>query len=382
MPQNKQATAARLTRRSAVLGLAGTALAGATLRSPPGARADFNLELEPPLRSRTRASGIRYGCAGAAPIVQPDRILLEKFAIEANIFSPEGALKWIQTEPLPGKFDFAEGDSIAAFAARNDMLMHGHTLVWYTANPDWVANLRTGQAAQAALERHINVEVSHYRRKIWAWDVVNEAIEPDDRLAEDYRDSVWLRCLGAGYIDLAFRLTRAVDPQVPLCLSEYGIEYVGPKPRRRRAALLALLRKLREQNTPVDCLSLQSHLEAHQTFDRAELTGFLREVVKLGYHLMITELDVNDCRIGGSPDQRDRATARHLAEYLDIVFAVAKPLSIATWGLSDRSTWLRQYWKRADGSPLRPLPLDADLKRKPMWAVLARYLAGQERQPT
>ncbi len=382
MRQDKHATAPLLTRRSTVLGLAGAVLAGTALEAPSGARADFKLELEPPLRSRTQVSGIRYGCAGAAPIVQPDRILLEKFAIEANIFSPEGSLKWIQTEPLPGKFDFAEGDSIAAFAARNDMLMHGHTLVWYTANPDWVANLKTGQEAQAALERHINVEVSHYRRKIWAWDVVNEALEPDDHLAEDYRDSVWFRCLGAGYIDLSFRLARAVDPQVPLCLSEYGIEYTGPKPQRRRAALLALLRKLREQNTPVDCLSLQSHLEAHQKFDRAELTGFLREVVKLGYRLMITELDVNDCRIIGNPDQRDRVTAHHLAEYLDIVFGVAKPLSIATWGLSDRSTWLRQYWKRADGSPLRPLPLDADLNRKPMWAVLARYLAGQERHPT
>ena len=382
MRRDKPTTAPLLTRRSTVLGLAGAVLAGTALEASSSARADFKLELEPPLRSRTQASGIRYGCAGAAPIVQPDRILLEKFAIEANIFSPEGSLKWIQTEPQPGTFDFAEGDSIAAFAARNDMLIHGHTLVWYTANPDWVANLKTGQEAQAALERHINIEVTHYRRKIWAWDVVNEALEPDDHLADDYRDSVWFRRLGAGYIDLSFRLARAVDPQVPLCLSEYGIEYTGPKPQRRRAALLALLRKLREQNTPVDCLSLQSHLEAHQTFDRAEFTGFLREAVKLGYRLMITELDVNDCRVIGNPDQRDRVTAHHLAEYLDIVFGVAKPLSIATWGLSDRSTWLRQYWKRADGSPLRPLPLDANLDRKPMWAVLARYLAGQERHPT
>ncbi len=371
-----------LTRRSAILGFAGATLAGTALAPPLGARAAFNLELEPPLRNHTRTSGIRYGCAGAAPNVQSDRILLEKFAIEANIFVPESSLKWNATEPLPGKFDFSEGDSIATFAARNAMLMHGHTLVWYTAIPDWVANLTTGQEAQAALERHISTEVARYRRKIWAWDVVNEPIEPDDRLIDDHRNSVWLRCLGPAYIDLSFRLARAADPQVPLCLSEYGIEYVGTKPQRRRASLLALLRKLREQNTPVDCLALQSHLEAHQSFDHAELTGFLREVVKLGYRLLITELDVNDCKILGSIEQRDRVTARHLAEYLDIVFSVAKPLSIATWGLSDRSTWLKQYWKRADGSPLRPLPLDADLNRKPLWAVLARYLTGQERQPT
>ena len=70
------------------------------------------------------------------------------------------------------------------------------------------------------------------------------------------------------------------------------------------------------------------------------------------------------------------AVARHLGEYLDILFSVARPLSITTWGLSDRYTWLRQYNKRADGSPLRPLPLDANFNRKSMWALLARYMAA------
>jgi endo-1,4-beta-xylanase len=372
-----------ITRRSTVLGLVSIAFGSpaAILRSIP-AGADFNLELEPPLRSHARISGIKYGCAGAAPSVQPDRILLEKFATEANIFVPEGALKWNQTEPLPGEFDFSEGDSIAAFATHNDMLVHGHTLVWYTAIPDWVANITTGQDARAALERHIGTEVSRYRGKIWAWDVVNEPLEPDDRLEDNHRDSVWLRSLGADYIDLSFRLARAADPTVPLCLSEYGIEYAGAKSQRRRKALLALLRRLRDRNTPVDCLALQSHLEAHQLFDLAELTALLREVVKLGYRLLITELDVNDFELGGSEEQRDRAVARHVAEYLDTVFSVARPKSIATWGLSDRYTWLRQYFKRADGSPLRPLPLDANFNRKPMWASLARYVAAQDRQPT
>ena len=54
-------------------------------------------------------------------------------------------------------------------------------------------------------------------------------------------------------------------------------------------------------------------------------------------------------------------------------FSVARPLSLATWGLSDRYTWLRQYKKRADSQPLRPLPLDADFNRKPMWSMLDKY---------
>jgi len=370
----------RLTRRSAILGLASVALGlPAVVTRTHTAGADFDLELDPPLRSHSRVSGIKFGCAGAAPTVQPDRILLEKFATEANLFSPESALKWDQTEPQPGVFDFSQGDSIAAFAARNNMLVNGHTLVWYTAIPPWASQLTTAPDARLALERHIETEVSRYRGKIWAWDVVNEAIEPKDGVDNGYRNSVWLRCLGADYIDLSFRLARAADPTTPLALSEYGIEYATAESRRRRKVLLELLRRLHDRNTPIDCLALQSHLEADRTFDRDGLTTFLREVVQLGYRLLVTELDVNDVRIRGTEQDRDAAVARHVTEYLDILFSVARPLSITTWGLSDRYTWLRQYNKRSDGSSLRPLPLDANFNRKPMWAVLSKYMATKPR---
>jgi endo-1,4-beta-xylanase len=360
------------TRRSVVRGLAGIAIAAGTRAVP--AQADFALELEPSLRSRAQASGIRFGCAGAAPIVQSDAILQEKIATEANIFIPEGHLKWEFTEPRPNEFDFAGPDSIVDFAARHDMIMHGHTLVWYAAIPDWVARMATAADARLALERHIGTLVSRYRGKIWAWDVVNEPIEPNDRLDSGYRNSIWFRLLGIDHVDLAFRLARAADPATPLSLNEYGFEYTTASSQHRRADILALLQKLRDRNTPVDCFGLQSHLDGHRTFDRKALTAFLRSVVELGYRLMITELDVNDVELRGNEAERDAAVARHVDEYLDIVFSVARPLSISTWGLSDRSTWLRQYHKRPDGKPLRPLPLDINLDRKPMWSVLAKYV--------
>ena len=33
------------------------------------------------------------------------------------------------------------------------------------------------------------------------------------------------------------------------------------------------------------------------------------------------------------------AVERHVADYLDIVFSVARPMSVSTWGLSDRYSW-------------------------------------------
>jgi endo-1,4-beta-xylanase len=361
------------TRRAAVLG--GLACSTAALSGQP-AIANFTRELEPALRSHAHKSGIRFGCAGAAPSVQRDGIMLEKIATEANIFIPEGCLKWEFTEPRPGEFYFEETDSLADFARRHDMLMQGHTLVWYAAIPPWVTALGSARDARRALERHIEKVVSHYRGKVWAWDVVNEPIEPKDDLDHSYRNSIWQRLLGIDHVDLAFRLARGADALTPLSINEYGFEYADATSRRRREAMLALLRLLRERNTPVDCLGLQSHLDAHKTFDRAGLTAFLREVVGLGYRLMITELDVNDVEIPGNEAERDAVVDRHVATYLDIVFSVVRPLSVSTWGLSDRYTWLPMYYKRSDGKPLRPLPLDRDYNRKRMWSTLARFVAG------
>jgi endo-1,4-beta-xylanase len=367
---------ASLTRRTALLGLASAAVVTAAPRTTAQPGGDFALELLPPLRSRSQASGIKFGCAAAAPSVNSDPILLEKMSTEANIFVPEGNLKWAETEPRPNEFDFAGPDSVVDYTARHDMIMHGHTLVWYAAIPDWVARLDSAKDARAALERHIGTLVSRYRGRVWAWDVVNEPIEPKEGLENGYRGSIWYRLLGIEHVDLAFQLARAADPKTPLGLNEYGIEYTTVEGQRRRRALLALLRRLRDRNVPVDYLGLQSHLECDKTFDRKELTAFLRSVVDLGYKLLITELDANDVKLRGDDVTRDMAVERHVSEYLDIVFSVARPLSISTWGLTDRYTWMRQYFKRADGTALRPLPLDVNLNRKRMWATLAKHLSA------
>ena len=49
------------------------------------------------------------------------------------------------------------------------------------------------------------------------------------------------------------------------------------------------------------------------------------------------------------------------------------PRPILTWGLSDRYTWVPTWFKRPDGLPNRPLPLDADLKPKPLFDVIEGF---------
>lgn len=47
-------------------------------------------------------------------------------------------------------------------------------------------------------------------------------------------------------------------------------------------------------------------------------------------------------------------------------------IAVITWGLSDRYTWLSHKQARQDGRAVRPLPLDADMRRKEAWKAIAR----------
>jgi len=55
---------------------------------------------------------------------------------------------------------------------------------------------------------------------------------------------------------------------------------------------------------------------------------------------------------------------------LNAVFAAARPAVIATWGITDRYTWMPMWFKRRDGLPNRPLPFDRDYQPKPLWTVI------------
>src|SRR5260370_7770568 len=91
---------------------------------------------------------------------------------------PEDALKWEVVHPAAWSFDFSQGDKIVDFAIRHNMKIRGHTLVWHQQNPGWLTDGKyTSDELAQMLEKHIKTVVGHYRGKIFAWDVVNEAFD-------------------------------------------------------------------------------------------------------------------------------------------------------------------------------------------------------------
>ena len=133
--------------------------------------------------------------------------------------------------------------------------------------------------------------------------------------------------------------------------------------------------RLRSKGVPVHALGIEAHLiAARDPFSAAKLSRFLQDVSSIGLKILVTELDVSDRYLPATLPLRDQMVADEYARFLAPVLDNKNVAAVLTWGLSDRYSWLKKFAPRADGQPVRPLPLDADLKPKLAWEAVARSL--------
>ncbi len=325
------------------------------------------------LKQRARRKGLIYGAYPQAESQQfaNDRQLQSVFVRECAMLTT--GCYWMVTRPSASTFNFAESDYFAKFAAKHQLQLRGHPLVWHEALPQWLPTTLNSQNAEQILTQHIDTLVRRYAGKMYSWDVVNEAIDIGDKRADGLRNTLWLKSLGSNYLDLAFRLTARADSQAKLVYNEFGVEYDTPGDDAKREAVLNLLQQLKSQGTPIYALGIQSHLAGDRhNANFHKFRAFLRSVASLGLKIMITELDVTDDKLPLDFDHRDRVIAGIYEDYLSVALAEPAVISVANWGLSDRYTWLSGFRPRADRANVRPLPFDREYRPKLVQKALAR----------
>jgi endo-1,4-beta-xylanase len=316
---------------------------------------------------------IPYGAAARSDALESDPTYRAAIIANCQLIVPESELKWLELRPTRGEYRFEKADAIMDFARQNAIEVRGHTLAWYGAMPDWTEEIATHAEAERELADHIETVVSRYRGVIPSWDVINEPLAEWPENESSFRPSIWARRLGPDYLSIALRRAAVTDPDARLVLNEYDVEFKGPRFAARRKALVQLLRSLRDRNVPLHAVGLQAHLFADRIIDRDGLQAMLAEIKALGLDVLITELDVIDYELPGKITERDTMVANVAGRFLESVCEVVRPKAILTWGLSDRYTWVPIYFKRPDGMPNRPLPLDANLNRKPLFDVIEEF---------
>jgi endo-1,4-beta-xylanase len=129
------------------------------------------------LRQAADKSGILIGAAVNINYLS-ESAYTSTLAREFNMVEPEDAMKWEPLRPDEKTFDFAAADHIVEFALTHNMKVRGHTLVWGTHNPAWLMQGHyTPSQLFTLLHDHISRVVGHFRGKVFAWDVINEAFD-------------------------------------------------------------------------------------------------------------------------------------------------------------------------------------------------------------
>jgi endo-1,4-beta-xylanase len=339
-------------------------------------RSSIAEESDATLRSAAAQRGIIYGAA-----VNTTELGEQDFAAvlthEAAILAPEYEMKRAIVEQIPGQYDFSGCDAILAFTRAHGLMFRGVPLVWHKRNPEWLEAAARKSRDETLITGFIERVAGHFRGRVHSWDVVNEAIAPEDGRADSLRNSFWLQVYGPHYIDLAYHAARAADPGAMLVYNDWGCELGAPANDRFRAATLDFLEQAMARGVPIDALGLQGHMRAFGTpIDQPKLAGFLGRVKSMGLRILVTEHDVDDS--GGPSDLalRDRAVADASRRFLDVMID-AGAIAVLTWGLSDRFLDSPGWSSKLTGYQPRMLPLDSHLNRTPMWQEMVTAFAGR-----
>jgi len=259
--------------------------------------------------------------------------------------------------------------------------VRGHNLCWHEQTPKWLFRNADGSqvSKQVLLKRlhdHIDTVVKRYKGKIYAWDVVNEAIA--DNPNEFLRNSDWYKICGEDFIAEAFRYAHAADPQAVLFYNDYNTE--RPEKMER---VYKLLKKLKDAGVPIDAVGLQGHWSLYEPTEQ-ELRTTIERFGSLGLKVQVTELDVSVYpwekeRRAKRPGEPDAYTpdlqARQAAQY-KMFFKVFRDerkylTGITFWNISDRYTWLDTY--PVAGRKNYPLLFDERLKPKPAYYEVVKF---------
>jgi endo-1,4-beta-xylanase len=313
-----------------------------------------------------------------------DPAYAETVAAQFSQLTPENEMKWESIEPEPGVFDFSRADAIVTFAQENGMKVRGHTLVWHSQLPVWMQELTGADAVRSAMTQHIQTVVSHFRDTfpgvVVAYDVVNEAVNVVNGAmpgASVYRDSVFYRELGEGFIAEAFQIAHDTDPDALLFYNDFGTEGTNGA---KSAGAFNIVSGLVAAGVPINGVGFQMHTgPTDQGPNAADFQANLARYTELGLQVEITEMDVSLCSIGGNVLGLELQRFRY-NHIVSACFENAACRSVSLWGLSDPNSWLNdtgctQGMLVLDTQPA-PLAFDELLGRKPAWWGIYDGLTG------
>jgi endo-1,4-beta-xylanase len=269
---------------------------------------------------------------------------------EFSSITVENEMKMDALQPEENQWFWDDAFFISDLCKQHNTRLHGHTLAWHNAVPKWVEPyVNDKDKLQQIFETHIRTVATHFRGKVKSWDVINEVINDE---SGSYRETIWYQSMGSACIENAFRIAHEADPEALLFYNDYDLEFDEVKLQ----AVLKMIDELLAKGVPIHGMGLQMHLELEYP-PLEKIEHACCEFVKRGLLIHFSELDIrlNPLKVEIKyPVFTEELEIAQKVKYEEVVklYKRCVPLSqrygITFWGISDKYTWLRTYFKRLD----------------------------------
>ena len=328
------------------------------------------------LRSVAAKIGLRIGTA-VTPFELDNAAYRQITGDQFSTVTPGNEMKWQVVEPTRGTYDWSAADRLVTFAQQHGQLVRGHTLMWHNQLPGWLTTgVSDGTISNAQLRdllhKHITDEATHFRGKIWQWDVANEFFTDSNPSMINPND-FWVSHLGAGILADAFRWAHAADPHALLVYNDYNI--AGEDGSNAKSnAVYAWVQQMLAQGVPVQAIGDQGHLDTQYGFP-TRMAQDLQRYADLDLKVAVTEADVRT--FVHAPTTQ--VPTDHLATFaqpyeyeqrLKACLAVTACISFTVWGFGDANSWIPGFFTGEGYACI----YDVNLNPKPAYADMLQDL--------
>jgi endo-1,4-beta-xylanase len=242
------------------------------------------------------------------------------------------------------------------------------------------------EAVTNAMDEFITGTVTHYKGKVKAWDVVNEAMaDGSSGLRTNANTTVaagatdvffWSQYLGRDWALKAFQFAEAADPDALLFINDYNLEINNAK----LDSLINYVNQLKAKGAKIDGIGTQMHIGINTSY--AGIDNAFRKLAATGLKVRISELDVRanptdkpNFNAAINPNALSYQAVMYnyvVKSYLENVPA-AQRHGITFWGVSDEDSWIVNVLDKIDV----PLLFDVDYNKKPAYGGVLQALKEQ-----
>lgn len=254
------------------------------------------------------------------------------------------------------------------FAMNNGYGVRGHTLCWYSQTPAWFftedykagSPLCSREVMLARLESYIRQVMEYcqtnYPGVIYAWDVVNEAVDPQTGDENYIRKgkNLWYETIGPDFIQYAFEYARKYsDGTADLYYNDYNCY-------EKTDWILKALAPIKEAGN-IDGIGMQCHLSTGDNIQN-HVYKVAKKFSDAGYMVEITELDIT-VTDSGYADKMQSMKYKLVFQYMEQAKLNGEIDidSVTIWGLSDTDSW------RSSQKPVLYKSAGSQFERKPAW---------------